>query len=75
METRKYFDVQWGTPKMPEKVRKYFFEQYEKCNDVWLEYEVGMSIENLAEFDILDKWLMDTFDVDDGEQIFLSHWW
>jgi hypothetical protein len=75
MQTRKFFDIQYGQPKMPKEVKSYFFERETACNDVWVEYTVGISLENGDELDILDQWLMDNFDVTDGEEIFLSHWW
>ena len=76
MKSKKYFDVQWGKPKMPDNVSLYFLKN-SSClsNDVWLEHTVGISKENLGEYDILDKWLTDTFEIEDGEEIFLSHWW
>ena len=44
LEMRKALDVQWGIPKMPDDVRKFFFRQYDHVsNDVWVEYVVGMS--------------------------------
>ena len=80
MKTRKYFDVQYGEPKMPEDVRNYFFKHaYDtvNANDVWVRHLVGLSIEHSSDGkpDMLDQWLMDTFEVEDGEEIFLAHWW
>jgi len=75
LNTRKYLDIQYGKPKMPDDVKRHFFDNQQVCNDVWVEYTVGMSIEYGDELDILDQWLLDNCDVEDGEEIFLAHWW
>ncbi len=77
LKKMKVLDVQWGTPKMPEDVKRYFFDYFEACNDVWVEYEVGISSEVLeeGEYSILDKWLMSNTNVEEGEEILLKHWW
>ncbi len=65
---RKCLDVQWGTPKMPEDVKNYFFDRYECGNDVWVEHTIGQR-------NILDTWLLENCDVSVGERILLKHWW
>lgn len=73
----KVLDVQRGTPKMPEDVKKYFFDYFNKGNDVWVDYEVGDSSEDLENegYSILDEWLMKNTNAKEGEEILLKHWW
>lgn len=79
----KQLDVQWGKPKMPDDVKKYFFNYFRGTdNDVWVEYEVGNSSEInkdgeyiIGEHTILDSWLIENFKVKEGESILLKHWW
>ncbi len=86
LEMRKALDVQWGTPKMPADVKKFFFNQYDHVsNDVWVDYVVGMSSnydydENdeiiiNEELSILDKWLISECECELDEEILLKHWW
>lgn len=91
LETMKVLDVQWGTPKMPSDVKKFFFDRYDwvYANDVWIEYTVGNSSEgdyeedeeseevfnDITEFSILDKWLISECELELGEEILLKHWW
>lgn len=59
LKTMKVLDVQWGTPKMPDDVRKVFFNQYDWVgNDVWVEYIVGNTSEDAYEYE---------YDEDDNE--------
>lgn len=81
LETRKVLDVQWGIPKMPSNIKKFFFGQYDNVgNYCWVEYHVGGyeyeedSDEN-EELNILDEWLLENTDVKIGEKILLKHWW
>lgn len=79
LKTMKVLDVQWGTPKMPDDVKKFFFNycrnNYEFLgNDIWLEYWVGGYDED-RELNILDNWLLTNSDVELGEEILLKHWW
>lgn len=70
LEMKKTLDVQWGTPKMPDDVRRYFFDMYECGNDVWVEYTICDDERNM-----LDDWLLANTDVSEGEEILLKHWW
>jgi len=73
LNTVKTLDVQWGTPKMPDDVKKYFFDIYENIgNDCWVEYIV---CDDPTDVNILDKWLLKNTDVCEGETILLKHWW
>ena len=87
LKIMKVLDVQWGTPKMPDNVKEFFFDYYRNnseglCNDVWVEYCVGgydyeegdEDTEN-NEINILDLWLLENTDVELGEEILLKHWW
>jgi hypothetical protein len=52
LETMKVLDVQWGTPKMPDDVKKEFFNYYDcVSNDVWVEYTVGNLSESAYEYE------------------------
>lgn len=77
LKKMKVLDVQRGTPKMPEDVKKYFFDYFNKSNDVWVDYEVGDSSEDLENegYSILDEWLMKNTNAKEGEEILLKHWW
>jgi len=78
MKTRKYFDIHSSKPKMPENIVQYFFkERYDTylCNDMWVLHPMGLSKENLGKHDILDQWLLDNCDVEENEEIFISHSW
>lgn len=89
LETMKVLDVQWGTPKMPDDVKKFFFNYYDNIgNDVWVFYEVGNSsncdydededgneIVIKGELSILDKWLISECDLVLGEELLMNHWW
>lgn len=74
LKTMKVLDVQWGTPKMPDDIKKYFFDHYDHitANDVWVEHEIWGEI---GDPDILDKWLIDNCDIKQGDHILLKHWW
>ena len=73
----KTLDIQGSSPKIPEDVKNYFFDYYEFGNDVWVDYEVGMSSEGEeeGEYSILDQWLMENTNVIEGEDILIRHWW
>lgn len=76
----KTFDVQWGDPKMPDDIKILFFDHYDSVgNDVWVEYTVGESseLDDLPSgiYNLLDQWLLDNLDVEDGEEILMKHWW
>lgn len=77
LDTMKVLDVQWGKPKMPEVVKNFFFEYFDKGNDVWVEYSVGQSSEELDEgvLSILDSWLIRETCLVLGENVLLRHWW
>ncbi len=85
LETMKTFDVQWGEPTMPDDVRKFFFDQHEKDNDVWVEHTIEPAwVEGQDEmeekdipqtYDMLDQWLLDNTDAVEDEKILLKHWW
>lgn len=85
LRTIKILDVQWGEPKMPDDVKKFFFSQYEKGNDVWVEHEIEpewvegqheMKEEDIPRtYNMLDQWLLDNTDAVDGDEILLKHWW
>jgi len=89
LQTIKILDVQWGTPKMPEDVKKFFFGYYDHVgNDVWVDYVVGDSSEyeyeededgneicNISELSILDNWLCSECELELGEELLLKHWW
>jgi hypothetical protein len=56
LKTMKVLDVQWGTPKMPDDIKKSFFDfcrnNYEYLgNDIWIEYTVGNSSEAAYEYE------------------------
>lgn len=70
----KQLDVQWGTPKMPDDVKEFFFDYFRcrnMCNDVWVEYWVAPD----EEINILDQWLIDNIKAKIGEKVLLKHWW
>ena len=69
---KKCLDVQWGTPTMPEDIKKFFFDNHGRAaNDIWVKVWVDCDEEPT----ILDKWIMENHDVVSGEEILLKHWW
>ena len=79
LKTMKVLDVQWGTPKMPNDVKEFFFNYCgdnmgHVSNDVWVEYYIEGYDED-QELNILDNWLLENTDVELGEEILLKHWW
>ena len=70
----KTFDVQWGEPKMPENVKKFFFDSVDnKENDIWLRYLVGE--DSTDPNNILDDWLINELKLSNDDEILLKHWW
>ena len=79
LKTMKVLDVQWGTPKMPNDIKEFFFNYCRDnmehvSNDVWVKYYIGGYDED-QELNILDNWLLENTDVELGEEILLKHWW
>lgn len=84
LKIMKVLDVQWGTPKMPNDIKQFFFKYCRNnmesvCNDIWVEYYVGgyeyIEGDDNEELNILDSWLLENTDVELGEKILLKHWW
>lgn len=84
LKTMKVLDVQWGTPKMPNDIKKFFFKYCRDNmefvgNDVWVEYTIcpEYDVEDVEDekLNILDNWLLQNTDVELGEEILLKHWW
>lgn len=81
----KVLDVQWGEPRMPDDVKKFFFKQHEKGNDVWVEHTIEpewveeqdeMKEEDIPRtYNMLDQWLLDNTDAVEYDEILLKHWW
>lgn len=71
----KVLDSQWGKPKMPKKIKDYFFKWSDcLCNDVYIEYTVGVSSEDEKELTPLDKWLIEKVKLKEWETILIKHW-
>lgn len=79
LQTMKILDVQWGTPKMPDDVKEFFFNHWDDVgNDVWVNYTVGESSEcndDKDELSILDKWLISECDLELNEKLLMKYWW
>lgn len=69
LKLMKVFDVQFSSPKMPDNVKRIFFDYFDCGNDVWVDYTIGESEE------LFDTWLLENTDVSVGESILLKHWW
>lgn len=69
LEKVRILDVQWGNPKMPDDVKRAFFEQAGvNSNDVWVKWECNGHGK-------VTKWLLENTDVEPGESVMLQHWW
>lgn len=75
LKLMKILDVQWGTPKMPDKIKRYFFNTIEAGNDVWVEWTIGDMCDEIGDTNPVDKWLLEYTDTQIGETILLKHWW
>ena len=75
LKVKKTLDIQ--NSNVPDEVRTHLFNLYEKCNDVWVEHEVGISEESLGEgnFDILDTWIIENTDAENEDEILINYWW
>jgi hypothetical protein len=62
-------DVQWGSPKMPEHVKRSFFDCARTgANDVWVAWRCSGHGK-------VTKWLLENTDTKYGDTVMLKHWW
>tara|TARA_Y100000310_G_C20489136_1_gene718298 strand:+ start:611 stop:817 length:207 start_codon:yes stop_codon:yes gene_type:complete len=67
----KCFDIYYDQPKMPKAIKDEFFDcQQGKSNDCWVPWEVDAEYGNKV-----DTWLLKNLDIEDGEEILISHRW
>jgi len=78
LESRKVLDIQ----DKDAEWRRYYFDNADgPANDIYLGYTVGLwteygfDIKDGEEFNKFDKWLLETYDVEDEEEIIIKHWW